>query len=64
MPTAAVDLGPLVQGGCGRGKHYQILFFQAQAAHSGCGVEGAGSREDLPGDGVGGPSVLELPDVG
>ena len=42
----------------------QIFLFEEQPAHARRGVVAAGPREDLPGDGVGGPSVLELPDVG
>ena len=65
VPAAAVHLTPLVEGGCGQCKHYQVLLLQTQAAYSYRVVAAAGPAEDLPGDGVGGPSILVvLPDMG
>ena len=63
VPTAGVDLVPLVEGGRGRSKHDKVLLLQTKTTHSCRGVKAACSGEDLPGDSVGGPPVLELPDM-
>ena len=63
VSAAGVDLAPHVEGGHGRVEHDQVFFFEAKAAHSRRGVKAACSGQDLPGDGEGGPSVLELPDM-
>ena len=64
MSAAAENLGPLVEAGGGGGEHDEEFLLEAQAAHPRCGVVAAGSREDLPGDGVGGALVFQLPDMG
>ena len=62
VSAAAENLGPLVEAGGGGGEHDEEFLLEAQAAHPRGGVVAAGSREDLPGDGVGGALVFQLPD--
>ena len=63
MAAARVDLIPQVEGGGGRLEHDPPLLLEAEAAHTRGGVETACPGQDLPGDGVRGPLVLQLPDV-
>ena len=63
MAAARVDLIPQVEGGGGRLEHDPPLLLQAEAAHTRGGVETACPGQNLPGDGVRGPLVLQLPDV-
>ena len=63
MAAARVDLIPQVEGGGGRLEHDPPLLLQAEATHPRGGVETACPGQDLPGDGVRGPLVLQLPDV-
>ena len=42
VPAAGVDLRPLVEGGCLRGKHDQVFLIEAQPAHTRGGVVAAG----------------------
>ena len=64
MSAAAEDLAPQVEGGGGGGEHDEKLLFQTEPAHARGWVVAACPGEDVPGDGVGGASVLQLVDMG